>query len=162
MVAIYNAAIPGGMATADTQPAKVTDRQKWFAGHEPERRPIWVVENDGRITGWVSLSTFYDRPAWDPTVELSVYVHPDHRRKGTGRSLVAHAIAHAPALGIATILVFVFSHNLPSLDLLEARGFARWGLLPGVAHMPEGRRDVVILGLEVDTAHKRASRSAPA
>jgi hypothetical protein len=34
-----------------------------------------------------------------------------------------------------------------SLWLLESIGFQRWGYLPGATQMPEGRRDVVILGL---------------
>lgn len=149
IVAIYNASIPGGMATADTQPVKVTDRQQWFGNHDPNRYPLWVAVEDRRVTGWLGLSAFYDRPAWNPTVELSLYVHPDHQRRGTGRSLVTHAIECAPPLGISTILALVFAHNRPSLDLLQAQGFAQWGLLPRSAHMPEGRRDVVLLGLEI-------------
>ena len=47
-------------------------------------------------------------------------------------------------------MAIVAGHNEASLTLFESVGFQSWGRLPGVVHMPEGRRDIVILGLEVD------------
>ena len=44
----------------------------------------------------------------------------------------------------------VFGHNEASMALLESAGFERWGHLPGVTQMPEGPRDVVILGWKRD------------
>jgi phosphinothricin acetyltransferase len=43
IVAIYNAAIPGRMATADTEPVSVESRRAWFAEHAPDSRPLWVA-----------------------------------------------------------------------------------------------------------------------
>lgn len=149
VVAIYNASIPGHEATADLMPVTVEDREAWFAAHEPTRRPLWVSGGGAEVIGWISLSAFYARPAWDPTVEVSFYVHPTHQRQGVGRALLNHALAAAPGLGISTVLAVVFAHNQASLALLESAGFKRWGHLPRVAHMPEGRRDVVFLGLEL-------------
>jgi phosphinothricin acetyltransferase len=47
------------------------------------------------------------------------------------------------------VLAIIFGHNEPSLHLFESLGFARGGHLPGVTHMPDGRRDVEILGLHL-------------
>jgi len=149
IVAIYNASIPAHTATADTAPVTVDEREAWFEAHQRPARPLWVAEKDDQIVGWVSLSTFYARPAYDPTVEISFYVDPDHQRQGIGRTLVQHACAAARGLGIMTILAVVFAHNDASLRLLESVGFAQWAHLPRITHMPEGRRDVLILGLEV-------------
>jgi L-amino acid N-acyltransferase YncA len=150
IVAIYNASIPGHTATADLTPVTVAEREAWFAAHEPDRHPLWVAVDGDKVIAWISLSSFYARAAWDPTVEASFYVHPERQRQGVGRSLLNHALARAPALGISTILAVVFGHNEASIALLESAGFERWGHLPGVTHMPEGRRDVVILGWECD------------
>ena len=49
IVAIYNEAIPGRMATADTEPVAVSSRLSWFREHTPGRRPLWVVEREGVI-----------------------------------------------------------------------------------------------------------------
>lgn len=151
IVAIYNASIPGRMATADLDPVKLEDRAAWFEQHPPDRRPIWVEVDDatGGIAGWISLSTFYGRPAYQATVEISLYVHPDQQRRGVGRRLVEYAIAHAPPLGVRTLLAFVFGHNDPSIRLLTACGFEPWGRLPGIAELDGVRRDLHILGRRV-------------
>ncbi len=81
---------------------------------------------------------------------MSYYVHPDRQRQGVGRALLRHALAAAPALGISNIMAIVAGHNEASIGLLESAGFHRWGLLPEVTYMPEGRRDVLILGRKLD------------
>jgi phosphinothricin acetyltransferase len=146
IVAIYNASIPGRMATADTEPVTVAQREEWFRAFDAASRPLWVAEEDGEIHGWMGLRSFYGRPAYHRTVESAVYVSPDRQRRGTARALLAHALAEAPSLGISTVLAFVFAHNVPSIRLFEAYGFTRWGLLPRVCEMDGVERDLAILG----------------
>ena len=146
VVEIYNASIPGRMATADTAPVSVQSREEWFRAFDPASRPLWIAERDGRIAGWLGLRSFYGRPAYHRTVESAVYVAPWARRRGVARELLAHALDAAPALGIANVLAFIFAHNLPSIALFEAQRFERWGLLPRVCEMDGEERDVVILG----------------
>jgi phosphinothricin acetyltransferase len=114
--------------------------------HVPDTRPLWVTEADGRIAAWLSFSSFYGRPAYHKTVELSVYVHAAFRRRGLGSYLLADAVAHAPAIGVDTLLGFIFGHNAPSLALFARHGFARWGELPRVAVLDGVERDLVIVG----------------
>lgn len=138
------------MATADTVPVTVSDRAAWFAEFDPARRPLWVFCNaTNDIDGWLSLRSFYGRPAYHATVEIGTYVAPAAQRKGVARSLVAHALHHAPALGVNTLLAFVFGHNTPSIALFERAGFATWGTLPHVAELDGIERDLVIMGRRI-------------
>lgn len=146
IVAIYNAAIPGRLATADTAAVSVDDRREWFAAFDPASRPIWIAESGGQMAGWLGLRSFYGRPAYHRTVEVAVYVAPGFERRGIARALLANAIDAAPALGIATVLAFVFGHNEASLALFGQAGFGEWGALPRVAELDGIERDVVILG----------------
>ena len=148
IVDIYNASVPGRLATADTAPVTVEQRRPWFESHGP-RRPLWVDERDGVVAGWVSLGDFYGRPAYAATAEISIYVAPECRRRGVARALVAHAVAQAPRCGVTTLLGFVFGHNAPSLALLQEHGFVRWGHLPRVAVLDGTERDLDIVGLRV-------------
>ncbi len=148
IVEIYNASIPGRLATADTEPVSVEQRRAWFGAHGP-RRPIWVEERAGRVDGWASLTDFYGRPAYGATAEVSIYVAPATQRRGVGRRLMEHVLAAAPGIGVTTLLGFVFGHNAPSLALIESYGFARWGTLPRVAVLDGIERDLVILGLRI-------------
>ena len=149
IVDIYNATIPSHIVTADTEPVTVESRLPWFRAHDPQHRPLWVLDDEGRIAAWLSLSDYYGRPAYHATVELSVYVDEAYRRHGLGRRLVNEAIERAPALGIKTLLAFVFGHNLPSIALLEGCGFERWGFFPGITEMDGIEYDVIVLGRKV-------------
>lgn len=146
IVEIYNAAIPGRMATADTTPVSVESRRAWFDEHNPQRRPLWVAEDGGAVVGWLSFQSFYGRPAYSATAEVSVYVAPGLRRRGVGRALLARAIEHAPRLGLKTLLGFIFGHNQPSQRLFAAFGFERWALLSRVAELDGVERDLTIVG----------------
>jgi L-amino acid N-acyltransferase YncA len=146
VVAIYNASIPGRLATADTAPVTVEQRREWFATFAPDSRPLWVAESAATVQGWLGLRSFYGRPAYHRTVEAAVYVAPEWHRRGVARALLAHALAAAPGIGIATLLAFIFGHNDASLVLFRKAGFADWGRLPRVAELDGLERDLVILG----------------
>src|SRR5688572_24084076 len=98
VVAIYNASIPGRMATADTEPVTVAQREEWFRGFDPASRPLWVLEAEGRVAAWLGLRSFYGRPAYHRTVESAVYVAPEFHRRGFARTLLRHALEGCPAL----------------------------------------------------------------
>jgi len=88
IIDIYNSTIPSRMVTADTKPVTVESRKTWFYNHRPER-PIWVVELNNTIVGWLSYSDFFNkRPAYDATAEISIYIAKFHRCKGMGKILL--------------------------------------------------------------------------
>jgi L-amino acid N-acyltransferase YncA len=146
IVEIYNAAIPGRRATADTEPVAVENRYAWFCEHHPGRRPLWVAEENGAIVGWLSFQSFYGRPAYHATAEISVYVAPSRQRTGFGGALLTKAIEQAPQFGLKTLLGFIFGHNEPSLRLFEGFGFERWGILPRVAELDGVERGLIVVG----------------
>jgi len=150
IVAIYNSAVPSRMATADLEPVSVDSRFFWFYEHMPSYRPIWVMEIDGVLVGWLSFQSFYGRPAYQSTAEISIYVAPTHHRRGVGRQLLSQAICEGPSFGLKTLVSFIFGHNQPSLQLFERLGFQRWGYLPQVAELDGVERDLVILGYRVE------------
>lgn len=148
IVAIYNAAIPSRMATADLEPLSVESRQAWFNIHS-SNHPIWVMEADRAIAGWLSFQSFYGRPAYYTTAEISIYIAPTFQRQGVGRQLLSQAIYQSPSLGLKTLLGLIFAHNQPSLKLFDSHGFHRWGYLPQVAELDSVERDLVIMGRHV-------------
>ena len=151
IVGIYNAAIPARMATGDLESVSVESRDPWFKTHRPEKYPLIVAEeNDGvALMGWGSLTAFYGRAAYRHTAEVSVYVDPDHMRKGLANALIDELIARCPKLEIKTLLAFIFGHNAPSVRLFEGKGFVRWGHLPEIADLDGVERDLDIYGLRI-------------
>lgn len=151
IVAIYNSIIPGRKVTADLEPVTVEARTPWLAAHDPARRPVWVLENDGRVIAWLSFDTFYPRAAYDGTAMIAIYIDETQRGRGLGRQLLGRAIGHAPSLGIRVLLGYIFAHNEPSLQLFAKLGFERWAHLPGVTRLDGIDRDVIIMGRRVAT-----------
>jgi phosphinothricin acetyltransferase len=78
-----------------------------------------------------------------------VYVHAGFRKRGIASYLLTQTFAQAQALGIDSLLGFIFGHNLVSLALFAKFGFARWGELPKVALLDGVERDLVIVGRRV-------------
>ncbi len=64
IVHIYNEIIPSRLATADLEPISVASREDWFTEFDPNSRPLWVMKDGDQIAGWVSLESFYGRPAY--------------------------------------------------------------------------------------------------
>lgn len=149
IVDIYNSTIPGRMVTADTTAVSIEERKPWFDSHSEKERPLWVAEYNGDVCGWISFESFYGRPAYRSTAEISVYINQKFRGKGIGTFLLQQAIDHCPELQIKTILAFIFSHNKPSLGLFERFGFQKWADLPHVAELDGIERDLIIMGKRV-------------
>ncbi len=149
IVEIYNSTILGGMVTADTQPVTVESRENWFQEHSAAFRPLWVMEYEDKIVGWLSFQSFYGRPAYHSTAEISIYIDQSYRREGLGSHFLKRAMEECPKLEIRTLLGFVFGHNEPSLRLFRSHGFKRWGYLPRVAVIGGVERDLIILGKRV-------------
>ncbi len=149
IVDISNTTIPGRMVTADTEPVTVGSRLLWFKEHKAGFRPLWVADDGDRIVAWLSFQSFYGRPAYHGTAEVSVYVAADRRHEGIGGELLKRAIEYGPDIGVKTLIGFIFAHNVPSLRLFEKFGFEKWGYLPKVAELDGIERDLVIVGRRV-------------
>ena len=146
IVAIYNASIPSRIATGDLKQISVESRINWFKERNHENYPIWVMERENKIIGWLSLQHFYGRPAYKSTAEISLYISPDCQRQGIGKTLLKYAIEQSYKLELKTLLGFVFAHNKPSLALFKKHEFQQWGYLPKVAQLDGEEKDLVIMG----------------
>lgn len=150
IVEIYNSTVASRIVTADTEPVSVESRLSWFNEHSPEKRPLWIIEIESKeIAGWASFQSFYGRPAYNSTVEISIYLDPTQRRKGLGKQVLAHCIKAAPRYGVKTLLGFIFAHNEPSLKLFSSFGFQEWANLPNVAILDGVERSLIIMGKRV-------------
>lgn len=152
IVETYNATIPSRLVTADLEPVSVSSRLQWFTAHTKEKRPLWIVTYNGNYAGWMSFNSFYGRPAYDGTVEVSIYLEAAFQGKGLGKACLQYAQEAAPELGITTLLGFIFGHNTPSLELFYKLGFEKWGHLPQIANMEGTDRDLLILGKRLNKA----------
>ena len=145
IVDIYNQTIASRLVTADLDPVSYDDKKPWFEAHNVNR-PIFVYCHDENVIGWLSFKSFYRRPAYDGTVEISIYVSEAARGQGVGRQLLLFAEQHSKQIGVNVLLAFIFSHNHPSIALFTQYGFSQWGKLPDIANMAGKTCSLTILG----------------
>lgn len=149
VVQTYNATIPARMVTADLEPVSVASREKWFSEHSENFRPLLVVELEGEYAGWMSFNSFYGRPAYNGTAEISIYLEEKFQGKGLGKICLSRALKTCPEIKVHNLLGFIFGHNERSLKLFYSMGFEKWAHLPRVALMDGIERDLIILGKRV-------------
>ena len=150
IVEIYNSIIASRMVTADTEPVSVEDRLQWFDEHSNDFRPLWMVENEvNLVVGWVSFQSFYGRPAYNGTAEISIYLDENFRGNGFGKQILNYSLQQASTFGIKDVLAFIFAHNQPSLKLFEKFGFEVWGNFPNIAVLDNIERTLIILGKRI-------------
>ena len=134
IVDIYNEAVDDRFATADLRPVTVSDRKRWFDAHDPSSFPIYVVEDQGAVCGWCSLSAYRSgREAVLGTAEISYYVGRGSRNRGVGTALVQSVVRNAPRLGKRVLFGILLERNQVSIRLMQRCGFELWGRLPDVA-----------------------------
>jgi phosphinothricin acetyltransferase len=138
------------MVTADLEPVSVESKRAWFENHNHNNRPLWIIEHEGSYIGWMSFNSFYGRPAYEGTAELSLYLEAAARGKGFGKRSLQYALREASTRKVHTLLGFIFGHNLQSIQLFTSLGFEQWGHLPKVANMGDGYRDLLIFGIKTN------------
>jgi len=150
IVTIYNSTIHTRMVTADTEPVTTESRIGWFHEHNSINRPLWIVEDEEKqIIGWVSFQSFYGRPAYDATAEISIYLDASQRGKGFGKEVLQYSINKAKEFAVKNLLGYIFAHNEPSLKLFRQLGFEDWGHLPGIAVLDGMEKSLKILGKRI-------------
>lgn len=127
---IYNYEVEKGVATFDIHPKTLEERREWLLAHNIKNHPLIVAEIDGRVAGYASLSSYRDKEAFVSTVELSVYISPDFRRRGVATRLMEEILEMAKQDERTHCVVSVItSGNAASIRLHEKFGFTFCGTM---------------------------------
>jgi phosphinothricin acetyltransferase len=108
-----------------------------------DRSHIWLVaDQEGDIAGYSYASPFHGRGAYRWSIEVSVYLRRDRRRRGIGRELLGTLLDRAAAMGFVNAFAGIALPNEASIRLFRAFGFAEIGLWPAVGFKLGEWRDV--------------------
>ena len=89
----------------------------------------WLVdERDGRVAGYAYASQHRARAAYQWSVDVSCYVHPDARRKGVGGALYRALLAILRRQGFQSAFAGIALPNAASVRLHESVGFTPIGV----------------------------------
>jgi phosphinothricin acetyltransferase len=120
------------------------DRLSWLKEHQQSGLPVIVLEDEGAILGFASLSFYHQRCAYKQTVEASIYLDAGAVGRGFGASLLDELMALAKNCGFHAVLALICSENIASVKLIERSGFVQAGLLREVGRKFDRFLDVAI------------------
>ncbi|SDN74992.1 phosphinothricin acetyltransferase [Klenkia soli] len=134
ITAVYAHHVLHTLATFDLVPPTVEQRLAWLAEHPGGRHRALVAERDGMVVGFAASGPFRPRPAYDATVETSVYLAPDAVGQGLGRELYTALFEVLAGEGVHRALAVIAQPNPASEALHRAFGFTRVGTFGEVGH----------------------------
>jgi phosphinothricin acetyltransferase len=107
-----------------------------------ERFPYLVCERDGALAGYVYAGPHHTRAAYQWSVEVTAYVHADHRRAGVGRALYTALFALLRAQGYVVAFAGITLPNPASVALHTRMGFEPVGVYKSVGFKCGAWQDV--------------------
>jgi len=132
IAAIYAPYVLTGTVSFETEPPDA-GTMKQRMGSSEDLYP-WLVatngeEADSSVVAYAYAARFRDRPAYRYVVEASIYVAAPVQSQGVGRLLYGALIDTLRAQGFVQAIAVISLPNEYSVQLHEAVGFQRSGLL---------------------------------
>jgi L-amino acid N-acyltransferase YncA len=147
---IYNHAIKHGGQTAQDEFYSLAQTKEWLGKFDPNKHPVFVIEKDGKVVGWASLSEYRSgRDALKRVAEISYYFHQDFQGQGLGSQLMEFAISEAPKYHFNNLIAILLDGNIASVKLLKNFGFDQWGRMPKTAFINGEYIDHLYYGLKI-------------
>jgi phosphinothricin acetyltransferase len=150
---IYNHYVLTTPITFDVEPVTPAGRRRWFDAHAATGRyRLLVAEHDGAVLGYASSSPFRPKPAYETSVELSVYLAPEHTGRGVGSLLYRRLFDELAGADVHRAYAGVCLPNEASVRLHRGLGFQPIGMYREVGRKFGRYWDVQWFEREIDAA----------
>lgn len=148
---IYAHYVETSLATFEIQaPSQLEMFTRWAtvcqAGY-----PYLVARRGSRVLGYAYCSAYRLRPAYQRTVENSVYIAHDCVRQGAGKALLMALVQRCASAGFRQMVAVIGdSANDSSIALHTSVGFEPVGTLKNVGHKFQRWVDTVLMQLALN------------
>ncbi len=132
---IYNRYVVETHFTFDIEPMTIEARREWFHHYDSSGRyRVLVGVSDATVIGFASSSRWRPKPAYETSVETSIYIAPDAVGRGIGTKLYEELFKQLQREDVHRAYAGIALPNQASIALHERVGFKR------VAHFTEQGR----------------------
>ena len=133
LTGIYNHYVVNSPITFDVRPFTTEERRAWFLDHAGQpRHRLLVAEDASGVIGYATTSRWRPKPAYDTTVESTVYCRADALGRGVGSRLYRSLFTAVESAGVEQIVAGVALPNDASVALHERLGFRQVGVFRSV------------------------------
>ncbi len=130
---IYNYEVEHGVATLDLKAKTLVEWEEWFYSHNIDNHPLFVAEIENKVVGYASLSSYREKEAFKSTVELSIYISKNCRKKGIASALMEFILNEAKKdVRTHSVVSVITSGNKASEKLHKKFGFEFCGTIKEV------------------------------
>jgi phosphinothricin acetyltransferase len=132
---IYNQYVAETHYTFDVEPMTAEARHEWFTHHDGSgRHRVMVAVSDGVVVGYASSGRFRPKPAYETSIETSIYLGSESVGRGAGSRLYEALFQALEGEDVHRAYAGIALPNPASIGLHEKFGFKR------VAHFTEQGR----------------------
>ncbi|SFW17258.1 phosphinothricin acetyltransferase [Sinomicrobium oceani] len=121
---IYDWYIAHSTATFHTEPVTITELKEFiYTGH-----PLYIaalIYADDEIAGYLYMTPYKKRQAYNRTAEVTLYLKPEMSGKGIGRKAMNYLEERAVVNGLKNLLGIITGDNTASISLFEKCGYTR-------------------------------------
>jgi phosphinothricin acetyltransferase len=123
---IYNHFVVNTHVTFDLRPATPAEREEWFGHYAASgRHRVFVARQQDRVLGFATSSRWRPRPAYDTSIETSVYCAPGYEGLGLGTQLYTALFDALDGEDVHRAYAGIALPNDASVALHERFGFRR-------------------------------------
>lgn len=131
ILAIYAPFVRDTAVSFEYEPPTLAEMERRLRAFQQEY-PSLVCERAGQVAGYAYASRFRSRTAYQWTAEVTVYVHPDHQRRGVAGTLYRSLLDRLRVQGFRTAVAGITLPNAGSVALHESLGFQPVGVFQRV------------------------------
>ncbi len=108
--------------------------------------PFLVCESAGRVVGYAYAAPWRSKPAYQHTVESTIYLAPDCTGRGLGHQLLDELLRRCAQAGVEQVIAVIADSGSPaSAGLHSACGFTEAGRLRNVGRKHGRRIDTLLM-----------------
>ena len=143
---IYADAVLNGTASFEIEPPDQSEMLRRQTALLKNHYPYFAVEIEGLVAGYAYAGPYRMRPAYNWSVEDSVYVTPQMHRKGMGALLLRALVAASAQRGYRQMIAVIGdTAQIGSIALHERAGFSHVGTLHSVGFKHGKWLDTVLM-----------------
>lgn len=139
---IYNYYITNTTATFDFNEIKIGEfKQRIFIDHS--RYKTFLIHQNEEFAGFCFLTQYRNKPAYDETAEIGIYLKKEFTGKGIGKEAVGYLENVAIKNSFSVIVASMSGENISSVNLFKSMGYNQCAIYRKIATKFGRKMDII-------------------